>query len=42
MTLPVKLLVVDDEPAIRRLLSTGLTRGGYVVVEAGTHNIFSK
>ena len=36
MTLPVKLLVVDDEPAIRRLLSTGLTRGGYVVVEAGT------
>ena len=36
MTLPVKVLVVDDEPAIRRLLSTGLTRGGYVVVEAGT------
>jgi two-component system KDP operon response regulator KdpE len=36
MTLPVKLLVVDDEPAIRRLLTAGLTRGGYVVVEAGT------
>jgi two-component system KDP operon response regulator KdpE len=31
-----KILVVDDEPAIRRLLATSLTRGGYGVVEAGT------
>jgi CheY-like chemotaxis protein len=26
--------VVDDEPAIRRLLATGLSRAGYRVVEA--------
>ncbi|WHU03098.1 MULTISPECIES: response regulator [unclassified Sphingomonas] len=31
-----KILVVDDEPAIRRLLSAGLTRVGYRVVEAGS------
>jgi two-component system KDP operon response regulator KdpE len=31
-----KLLVVDDEPAIRRLLNTGLSRAGYRVVEAAT------
>lgn len=31
-----KLLVVDDEPAIRRLLGTGLERAGYHVVEAGS------
>ncbi len=31
-----KLLVVDDEPAIRRLLGAGLTRAGYRVVEAGS------
>jgi len=31
-----KLLVVDDEPAIRRLLNIGLTRAGYRVVEAAT------
>ncbi|MDG2532119.1 response regulator transcription factor [Sphingomonas sp. HITSZ_GF] len=31
-----KILVVDDEPAIRRLLSAGLTRVGYRVVEAST------
>lgn len=29
------ILVVDDEPAIRRLLHSGLTRAGYNVVEAG-------
>jgi len=29
-----KILVVDDEPAIRRLLSAGLTRVGYRVIEA--------
>ncbi len=33
---PPKLLVVDDEPAIRRLLGTGLARAGYRVVEAGS------
>ncbi|MCX8474192.1 MAG: response regulator transcription factor [Sphingomonas sp.] len=31
-----KILVVDDEPAIRRLLGTGLARAGYRVVEAGS------
>lgn len=31
-----KILVVDDEPAIRRLLSAGLSRVGYRVVEAGS------
>jgi two-component system KDP operon response regulator KdpE len=36
MTTGPKLLVVDDEPAIRRLLSAALTRAGYRVVEAGT------
>lgn len=30
-----KILVVDDEPAIRRLLRNTLTRAGYAVVEAG-------
>lgn len=34
MSLAAKLLVVDDEPAIRRLLATGLERAGYRVVEA--------
>lgn len=36
MTRPLTLLVADDEPAIRRLLHSGLTRAGYRVVEAGT------
>jgi two-component system KDP operon response regulator KdpE len=36
MTHQPKLLIVDDEPAIRRLLATGLARAGYRVVEAGT------
>ncbi|NYT39319.1 response regulator transcription factor [Sphingomonas sp. R-74633] len=36
MSQQAKILVVDDEPAIRRLLSAGLTRAGYRVVEAGT------
>ena len=31
-----KLLVVDDEAAIRRLLGAGLVRAGYRVVEAGS------
>lgn len=30
------ILVVDDEPAIRRLLNASLARGGYCVVEVGT------
>jgi two-component system, OmpR family, KDP operon response regulator KdpE len=33
---PPKILVVDDEPQIRTLLRTTLTRGGYRVVEAST------
>lgn len=36
MSQPVTILVVDDEPAIRRLLHAGLTRAGYRVVEAGS------
>jgi two-component system KDP operon response regulator KdpE len=36
MTSGPKLLVVDDEPAIRRLLSAALARAGYRVVETGT------
>lgn len=31
----MKILVVDDEPQIRRLLATALKRGGHDVVEAG-------
>jgi two-component system KDP operon response regulator KdpE len=30
---PLRILVVDDEPAIRRLLKLGLTPDGYVVTE---------
>ncbi|MFC0684593.1 response regulator [Novosphingobium clariflavum] len=36
MTQPITILVVDDEPAIRRLFHAGLSRAGYAVVEAGT------
>ena len=32
--MPAKILVVDDEPAIRRLLRNTLVRSGYAVVEA--------
>ena len=32
--MPAKILVVDDEPAIRRLLRNTLVRAGYTVVEA--------
>ena len=32
--MPAKVLVVDDEPAIRRLLRNTLVRAGYTVVEA--------
>jgi two-component system KDP operon response regulator KdpE len=35
-SLPTKVLVVDDEPPIRRLLRTTLTAQGYEVVEADT------
>jgi hypothetical protein len=31
-----KVVIVDDEPAIRRLLKSALDRDGYKVVEAGT------
>ena len=31
-----RVLVVDDEPAIRRLLKTSLAAAGYDVVEAAT------
>ncbi|WP_395392802.1 response regulator transcription factor [Novosphingobium sp. BL-8A] len=36
MTQSITILVVDDEPAIRRLFHAGLARAGYSVVEAGT------
>lgn len=36
MTKPVTILVVDDEPAIRRLLHAGLVRADYRVVEASS------
>ena len=32
----ITVLVVDDEPAIRRLLQTSLKRADYCVVEAGS------
>lgn len=34
MSQQARILVIDDEPAIRRLLSTSLARAGYRVVEA--------
>lgn len=37
MTSPaIRVLVVDDEPAIRRLLRAGLGTQGYDIIEAGT------
>lgn len=36
MSQQAKILVVDDEPAIRRLLCTSLKRAGYRVVEAAS------
>lgn len=36
MSVPVKVLVVDDEPAIRKLLNTGLSTQGYDVTSAGS------
>lgn len=35
MSTPNRVLVVDDEPAIRRLLRTALERAGHAVSEAG-------
>lgn len=34
MNTPLRILAVDDEPAIRRLLNTGLSRHGYRIEEA--------
>jgi two-component system KDP operon response regulator KdpE len=36
MARPTTILVVDDEPAIRRLLRTSLSGQGFAVVEAGS------
>ncbi len=33
-TTPVRVLIVDDEPAIRRFLRTSLSAQGYQVIEA--------
>lgn len=38
MTEPATVLVVDDDPAIRRVLDTGLRARGYAVVVAATGN----
>jgi two-component system, OmpR family, KDP operon response regulator KdpE len=35
-SMPLRILVVDDEPAIRRFLKTSLTAQGYQITEAGT------
>jgi two-component system KDP operon response regulator KdpE len=32
---PIKVLVIDDEPPIRKLLRMGLTSQGYSIIEAG-------
>jgi two-component system KDP operon response regulator KdpE len=34
MSAPIKVLIVDDEPPIRKLLRMGLTTQGYEIVEA--------
>lgn len=36
MSRGMTILVIDDEPAIRRLLQASLVRSGYHVIEAGT------
>lgn len=36
MSAPVRVLVIDDEPAIRRLLRTSLAAEGYEVIDAAT------
>jgi two-component system KDP operon response regulator KdpE len=33
---PIKVLVIDDEPPIRKLLRVGLTTQGYKILEAGS------
>lgn len=38
MTMPQKVLVIDDEPSIRKLLKTSLGLGGYEVTEASSGN----
>ena len=34
MSVPIRVLVIDDEPPIRRLLRVGLSAQGYQIVEA--------
>ncbi len=36
MSIPAKILVIEDDPAIRRLLRVTLERAGHAVAEAGT------
>ena len=41
----IKILMVDDEPRMRKLVKDFLTKNGYIVVEAGdgeeAYNIFT-
>jgi two-component system KDP operon response regulator KdpE len=36
---PIKVLVIDDEPPIRKLLRMGLTSQGYNIIEAGNGKV---
>jgi response regulator RpfG family c-di-GMP phosphodiesterase len=36
---PIKVLVIDDEPAIRKLLRMGLSTQGYEILEASNGKI---
>jgi two-component system KDP operon response regulator KdpE len=36
---PIKVLVIDDEPPIRKLLRMGLTTQGYEILEASNGKI---
>lgn len=35
MNIPTRVLVVDDEPAVRRLLEAVLQKGGFITAQAG-------
>jgi len=39
MPAPIKVLVIDDEPPIRKLLRMGLSTQGYEILEASNGKI---